>query len=77
MKQKHIFIAELLKGRDYVAAGELLHKDLVCMDSVVLDFTGVEGVVVRVKRSRRVVVELPGMFAVATTFVHPRDLELL
>jgi len=40
-------------------------------------FTGVEGVVVRVKRSRRVVVELPGMFAVATTFVHPRDLELL
>lgn len=44
MKQKHIFIAELLKGRDYVAAGELLHKDLVCMDSVVLDFTGVEGV---------------------------------
>lgn len=40
-------------------------------------FAGVEGVVVRVKRSRRVMVELPGMFAVATTYVHPKDLELL
>jgi transcription antitermination factor NusG len=40
-------------------------------------FAGVEGVVVRVKRSRRVVVELPGMLAIATTFVHPKDLELL
>lgn len=40
-------------------------------------FKGVEGVVVRVKRSRRVVVELPGMFAIATTYVQPQDLELL
>ena len=40
-------------------------------------FKGVEGVVVRVKRSRRVVVELPGMLAVATTYVQPLDLELI
>lgn len=40
-------------------------------------FKGVEGTVVRVKRSRRIVVELPGMLAVATTYVHPRDLELI
>lgn len=40
-------------------------------------FKGVEGVVVRVKKSRRVVVELPGMLAVATTYIQPTDLELL
>lgn len=38
---------------------------------------GVEGVVVRIKRSRRVVVELPGLLAVATTFIKPSDLEIL
>lgn len=40
-------------------------------------FQGVEGVVVRIKRSRRVVVELPGMLAIATTYVQPEDLEPL
>ena len=44
MKQKHIIITELLAGRDYIAAGELLYNDLVCADNVVLDFTGVDGV---------------------------------
>ena len=40
-------------------------------------FAGVEGTVIRVKRSRRVMVELPGMFAIATTFVKPEELEIL
>lgn len=40
-------------------------------------FRGVEGVVVRIKRSRRVVVELPGMLAVATTYISPKELEIL
>jgi len=40
-------------------------------------FKGVEGTVVRIKRSRRVVVELPGMLAIATTYVQPQDLELM
>ena len=40
-------------------------------------FKGVEGVVVRIKKSRRVVVELPGMLAVATTFITPEALEIL
>lgn len=40
-------------------------------------FKGVEGVVLRVKKSRRVVVDLPGMLAVATEFVAPSDLEIL
>lgn len=40
-------------------------------------FKGVEGTVVRVKRSRRVVVDFPGLLAVATTYIDPRDLELI
>lgn len=38
---------------------------------------GVEGVVVRVKRSRRVMVELPGMLAVATGYIPEEELEIL
>lgn len=40
-------------------------------------FEGIEGKVIRVKRSRRVMVELPGMLAVATAYIDPRSLELL
>ena len=40
-------------------------------------FKGIEGVVLRIRRSRRVVVQLPDMLAVATTFVNPKDLELI
>jgi len=40
-------------------------------------FKGIEGTVLRVKRSRRVVVELPGMLAVATTYIQPQNLEIL
>ena len=40
-------------------------------------FEGVEGTIVRVKRSRRVMVELPGMLAIATTFVKAEELEIL
>lgn len=40
-------------------------------------FEGVEGTVVRVKRSRRVMVELPGMLAVATSYIPDTDLEVI
>lgn len=40
-------------------------------------FKGVEGKVVRIRKSRRILVELPGMLAVATTFVNPSSLEIL
>lgn len=40
-------------------------------------FKGVEGVVLRVKRSRRIVVDFPGLLAVATTYVDPSYLELI
>ena len=40
-------------------------------------FKGVEGKVVRIKKSHRILVELPGMLAVATTFVDPSYLEIV
>ena len=40
-------------------------------------FKGVEGKIVRIRKSRRILVELPGMLAVATTFVNPSSLEIL
>ena len=40
-------------------------------------FKGVEGKIVRIRKSRRVLVELPGMFAVASTYVDPKELEIL
>ena len=40
-------------------------------------FAGVEGRVVRVKRSKRVMVELPGMLAVATGYVPEENLEII
>lgn len=40
-------------------------------------FQGVEGVVVRIRKSKRVLVELPGMMAVATTYIRPELLETI
>ena len=39
-------------------------------------FAGVEGRIVRIRKSRRIMVELPGMLAVATTYVSPECLEV-
>lgn len=40
-------------------------------------FAGVEGRVVRIRRSRRILVELPGMLAVAATFIPSDNLEII
>lgn len=40
-------------------------------------FAGVSGKIVRIRKSRRILVELPGMLAVASTFVKPEDIEIL
>ena len=39
------------------------------------DFAGAEGVFVRIKGDRRVVINVEGLVAVATTFVHPSMIE--
>jgi transcription antitermination factor NusG len=40
-------------------------------------FKGIEGTVIRIKRSRRVVVDFPGLLAVATSYIDPRNLQPL
>lgn len=40
-------------------------------------FRGVEGTVVRIKKSRRVMVELPGMLAITTNYIPLQELELV
>ena len=40
-------------------------------------FKGIEGTVLRIKRSRRVVVDFPGLLAVATSYIDPRNLEVI
>ena len=40
-------------------------------------FKGVEGKIVRIRKSRRILVEIHGMLAVATTYVLPEYLEIL
>ena len=40
-------------------------------------FKGVEGKIVRIRKSRRILVELPGMLAVASTYVAPEELEII
>lgn len=39
-------------------------------------FKGVEGKIVRIRKNRRVMVELPGMLAVASTYVSPKIVEI-
>ena len=38
-------------------------------------FAGAEGIFVRIRRDRRVLVNIPGIVAVATTYVHPSMIE--
>ena len=40
-------------------------------------FAGVIGKIIRIRKSRRIMVELPGMFAVASTYVRPENIEIL
>jgi transcription antitermination factor NusG len=40
-------------------------------------FAGVEGRIVRIRKSRRIMVELKGMLAVAATYIPTDELELL
>ena len=40
-------------------------------------FAGITGRIVRIRKSRRIMVEIPGMLAVATTFVRPEDVEIV
>ena len=75
---------------DFIAIASTLDEDLIYLTEVSEKlregqsvkvkegpFKGVEGKIVRIRKSRRVLVELPGMLAVASTYVAPEELEII
>lgn len=75
---------------DFIAVASTMDEDLIYITEIsaklregqrvkVKDgpFKGVEGKIVRIRKSRRILVELPGMLAVASTYVAPEFLEIL
>ena len=75
---------------DFIIVASSLDEDLVYMTEINSKlregqlvkvksgaFVGVTGRVVRIKKSRRVMIELPGMLAVATTHVKPENLDII
>ena len=75
---------------DFITIASTLDEDLIYLTEVseklregqtvmVKDgpFKGVEGKIVRIRKSRRVLVEIPGMLAVASTYVDPKELEII
>ena len=73
---------------DFIKVSSSLEDDLVYLSEVspllrtgqkvrviAGPFAGIEGKVVRIRKSKRVMVELPGMLAVATTYIRGEWLE--
>ena len=74
---------------DFIAVASTLDEDLIYLTEItqklregqtveVIDgpFKGVKGKIVRIKKNRRVLVELPGFLAVTTNYLHPQSLRL-
>lgn len=74
---------------DFITIASTLDEDLIYLTEVseklregqtvmVKDgpFKGVEGKIVRIRKSRRILVELPGMLAVASTYIPAQYLEI-
>lgn len=75
---------------DFIAVASTMDEDLVYMTEInerlregekvtVKEgpFKGVHGTVVRIRKSRRIMVEIPGMLAVASAYVPIKDLEII
>ena len=75
---------------DFIAVSSTLDEDLIYITEITSKlregqtvkvkegpFKGVEGKVVRIRKSRRILIELPGMLAVATTYIQPEYLEII
>ena len=75
---------------DFIAVSSTLDEDLIYITEITSklregqtvkvkegSFKGIEGKVVRIRKSRRILVELPGMLAVATTYIQPEYLEII
>lgn len=76
--------------RDFISVSSSMDEDLIYLTEISAKlregqtvkvkegpFKGVEGKIVRIRKSRRILVELPGMLAVASTFIDPTYLEIL
>lgn len=74
---------------DFIAVASTMDEDLIYITEIsaklregqtvkVKDgpFKGVEGKIVRIRKSRRILVELPGMMAVASTYIPLEQLEI-
>lgn len=75
---------------DFISIASTMDEDLIYLTEIsdklregqtvkVKDgpFKGVEGKIVRIRKSRRILVELPGMLAVASTYIEPNHLEII
>lgn len=75
---------------DFISIASTMDEDLIYLTEIsdklregqtvkVKDgpFKGVEGKIVRIRKSRRILVELPGMLAVASTYIEPHLLEII
>ena len=75
---------------NFIAAAGTADEQLVYIDPAIVQmkrgtrvrvtgglFAGLEGVFMRVKSDRRVVVSIPGLVAVATAYIHPSLIEKL
>lgn len=76
--------------QDFISVSSSMDEDLIYLTEISAKlregqtvkvkegpFKGVEGKIVRIRKSRRILVELPGMLAVASTFIDPTYLEIL
>ena len=74
---------------DFITVASSLDEDLIYLTEIseklregqlveVIEgpFKGVKGKIVRIKKNRRVLVELPGFLAVSTNYLHPQSLKL-
>ena len=75
---------------DFIAVASTMDEDIIYMTEVSDrlregekvkvtggPFKGVHGTVVRIRKSRRIMVEIPGMLAVASAYVPLKDLEII
>ena len=75
---------------DFIAVASTMDEDLIYITEISAKlregqtvkvkegpFKGVEGKIVRIRKSRRILVELPGMMAVASTYIAPEFLEII
>lgn len=75
---------------DFIAVSSTLDEELIYITEITSKlregqsvkvkegpFKGIEGKIVRIRKSRRILVELPGMLAVATTYIAPENIEII